>query len=279
MRRFTDALVTVALLTLALAVAVPAGAQAFSNVKPGDPVDDRALAKVGGGTASLLGPATAKASVFVFVRTGHPRSKQTLSALAKCSEALAGKGVNWSGVVSASSPPEEIAALVKETGFAGDMLLDKGDELYGALGVALHPVVGIADGKRKLASYLPFMELNYCDAVVGSVRRTLGEITQAQLDAILHPAPVTQGGTTQVARRYARMAEKLLAAGDGAAAEASARKSIEADAQGAAGHAVLGAALAAQGKCDDAKKAYKKALSIDPKEPLALEGAKGCQKR
>jgi hypothetical protein len=61
----------------------------------------------------------------------------------ECQKELAGKPVHWCAVVSDRVPQAEVEAEVQTTGFQMPVLIDRGDALYGKLGVILHPVIGI----------------------------------------------------------------------------------------------------------------------------------------
>ncbi len=264
-------------LSLALLLAVvmlPLRGEAFANVKVGEVIENAELPVLGGGKHSLLGKD--KVNVFVFFKPGQEHSHTTLVELARCANELAGKSVHWVAVVSDRYPTEEVQAEVKQTGFTAPVLIDAGDALYGKLGVALHPVVGIADAKHALVAYQPFTKINYCDTVKARIRFGLGEISQAELEQVLNPPEASQGGEAAVARRFYKMGERLLKAGDLTKALDSAKKSIERDASQAPSHSLLGAILAAQGNCAEANKAFDQALAIDKADARAVDGKKGC---
>ena len=90
-------------------------------------------------------------------------------------------------MVADNAAPEAVAALVKDSGFDVPTLVDAGDALYGSLGLALHPVVVVADRERRLAAFEPFRTVDFCTVVAARVRRVLGEISEAELQALLAP--------------------------------------------------------------------------------------------
>ncbi len=221
-----------------------------------------------GRTETLLGKA--RASVFVFFRAGQEHSASALAQLASLEAELAGKPVRFVGVVSAADPRDAVRAMVREAGIRMPVLLDEGDALYGELGVSLHPSVGIADERQRLAGYQPFRKLNFLDATRGRIQLVLGEIDEARLAVILDPpaAPVA------VNRAHARvkLARKLLSAGAVEAAVESARAGVALDPQLAEAHAVLAEALARAGKCDEAEREAGAARRLDG----ALAAAPPC---
>ncbi len=265
------------LLAVLVAALTPGGGA--RGVEVGQVIDDEELPTLAGGRARLLG--TGKASVFVFFRPGHEHSADALRQVAACERELAGRPVHWVAVVSGSAPAAEVSALVKETGLRMPVLLDQGDALYSRLGVRLHPLVGVADGARRLVAWQPYLRLNYCEVIKARLRFLLGEITQAQLDAVVSPARATMPGAeaSSVAKRDINLGKRQLAQKLLDKALASARKAVERDPGLAGAHAFLGQVLAARGECGKALEAFERALALDPSDAEALAGKKECAGR
>src|SRR6266540_5771607 len=159
----------IALRALALALSVagwPLAGLAFANVALGEPVENADLPTLDGGRAALLSR-KALANVFIFFRPEQDHSLATLKAMADCEREFADKPVHWVAVVSSRFDPQGVREFVREAGIRMPVLVDQGDELYGRLGVRLHPVIGIADGQLKLLAYEPFHKINYCDRIRG----------------------------------------------------------------------------------------------------------------
>jgi peroxiredoxin len=248
---------------LALGVIPLATAEAFRDAALGAPIQNRKMPTLDGKTESLLG--TARANVFVFFRSGQDHSEQALRQMAALEKELAAKPVRFVGIVSSDDPRDAVAAMVRESGVKMPVLVDEKDALYGELGVVLHPSIGIADAQHKLAGYQPFRKLNLLDATRGRIQLVLGEITEAQLAAVLDPpsAPVA------VNRAHARvkLARTLLVAGAVDAAIQSARAAVALDPAVAENHAVLAETLARGGKCDEAAREAAEARKIDAAAP------------
>jgi tetratricopeptide (TPR) repeat protein len=233
-----------------LALLAPAPASAFRDAAVGEFVKNRRMPTLDGGTEMLLG--AARANVFVFFRAGQDHSAEALAQIAKLEAELAGKPVRFVAVASAGDPPGELRAMVKAAGIRMPVLLDAGDALYGELGVSLHPSIGIADASQRLAAYQPFRKVNLLDLTRARVQRVLGEISEAQLAAVIDPPPAP----IAVNRGHARvnLARKLLAAGAVEEAIQSARRGIALEPGLGEAHAVLSEALARTGKCDEARR-------------------------
>ena len=156
------------------------------------------------------------------------------------------------------------------------VLVDVGDALYGRLGVALQPVVGITDKDHKLVAYQPFAKVNYIEVLRARVRYLLKEIDDKGLAQALHPPVATMSDNAAMARRRLTLAEKLFQAKNYEKALENVNISVEKDPTLPAAHALQGDILAAQGRCPDAVQSYEQALKADPANARALEGKKAC---
>lgn len=268
------------LLGAALSGIGPAPALAFANVAAGDPVGDEELPTLGGGRAALWSP-RALANVFVFFRPRQDHSLSTLKAMAECEREFEKRPVRWVAVVSGDWAREEVLATVAEAGVRFAVLVDAGDELYGRLGVRLHPVVGIADARGRLLDYVPFHKVNYCDMVRIRIRRALKEVDQAAVERVDHPPRALMPNEIPgaVAKRHLHLGEALLQRKQWQKAAAEARVAIGRSPELAAAHALLGRALAAGGRCPEALRSFDEALRLEPGNRAAAEGRKACAAR
>lgn len=241
----------------------------------GTPVANAEMPTADGGKARLL--QAVEANVLVFFRPNQENSLSGLKELAQCQKAFTDKPVHWAAIVSDSSSAETAATLVRDSDFAAPVLMDTGDALYGSLGLALHPVVVIVDKDNKLAAFEPFRSVNYCSVVSAHLRFVLHEISADALRQALDPPKAAESGNGQAARRYRALAETLLKSGNLDKALEYARKSIERDPNPAAGHALTGQILRAQGNCAGAIASFDKALTLDADNAAAKEGKALCQ--
>lgn len=255
-----------ALLSLSL-FAAPEAANGFRNAEPGTPVRDRSMPTIDGRRAPLLGEG--KISVLVFVRTEQEFSEIALRHLTELERELAGKPVRFVAIVSSSEPVAEVSRIAKELGFRMPVLVDEADALYGELGVAMHPSVGIVGRDRKLAAYQAFLKLNYLDAMRAQVQLALGEIDQAAFARVMDPGvqsvQAAPGGGR--ARARLKLARTLLAAGSFEPAVESARAAVALEPELAEAHEVLSEALAKAGRCDDAAREADIARKLAPTHP------------
>ncbi len=269
---------TAALLGAALWAAWAPGSHAFAGVEPGAVLENAELPALGGGTATLLGKA--RASVFVFFRPKQDHSLETLRQLAGLEKELAGKPVRFAAVVSGTWAAGDVQEAVAASWIRMPVLVDQGDALYGRLGVRVHPVVGIADEKWRLAAYQPFEKINQAEVLRARIRRVLGEIGDAELAKALAPARATMPGEDRalVARRDVNLGRMFLERRAWQKALDAARKAQERDATSAAARTLAGQALAGMGRCGEALAEFEAALALDPRDGAAAEGKKGCSR-
>jgi tetratricopeptide (TPR) repeat protein len=263
---------------LLLSLAMPGGAGAFANVAIGERLVQESLPTLDGGTEPLLSE-KAQANVFIFFRPNQEHSTETLKAMAACEAELKGKPVHWVAIVSSTWDPKDVRKMVTDTGIHMPVVVDREDRLYGKLGLKLHPVVGIADGKFQLLAYEPFMKVNYCDRIRARIRFALKEINADELARTVTPEKATMPGEIEGAalKRRQNLGEMLLRGKqfDKAAAEATAI--LAKDPRHVGALVLLGDSRAGQGKCAEAVTSYDAALAIDPANAGALRGKGACQ--
>ncbi len=254
---------------------VVARAEGDRHAQIGDLVDDVELPTLDGRKDRLLAKGM-KANVFVFFRPDQDHSLATLKELAACEVEFKGKPVRFVGIVSDSSPPDQVRSAVKSSGVQMPVLVDTGDALYAALGVRLHPHIGIVDAKRTLTAWEPFREINYCERAKVRVRYLLGEVAEAEIAKVDSPE-ASENTSTEAgkAKRHLNYARMLMQMGDLGQALAEVQKALLM-APSAAGYALQGEVLAAMGKCPDAAKAFDAALKIEPGNKVAQAKRSSC---
>jgi len=257
-----------------LALTAPLPAHAFLHATLGDALPNPEMETLAGGAAKPLGKA--RASVFVFFRPRQDHSLQVLRQLAQLEREFSGKPVRFAAVASAADDRVELRATVEEAGVRMPVLLDRDDELYGTLGVIMHPVVGIADQAHRLAAYQHFLKVNMLDVMRARIQQVLGEIGEAEVAKVLQPPKATSGSTEAVAKRRLHLARMLLERGHAEKAAENARAAIAAAPDLAEAHELLARVLASDGQCAEAERAHAEARRLDPS---AAGGAPACKAR
>lgn len=276
--RVRSSLLAFILTVIAPLSAWPSEGEAFYNIKVGDAVPNPELPTVDGKRMKVLGDG-ADVSVFLIFKPDQENSRLVLDQLAGCMQGIASSRVHLVGVVSDAYPRADVEAALKEAKLDLTVLVDEGNALYAQLGTVLTPVVGIADKRHVLHAYLPFQKVGLCDALRAQVRHGLGEISDQELDQVLHPAAAINGADESIAKRDIKLGAILYASKDFDKALPLAQKAVTKAPQLAAAQGLLAAILAAQQKCEEAQPYWKKALEIDASEPKALEAAAACGSR
>jgi len=251
-------------------------APALDHPEPGAAVASADLAVVGGeGRLPLVVPG--KVTVLAFVRPGQAHSAETLAHLATLSRELSPDRVAFAAVVSDRSPAAEVEALLGGAGARMPALADPGDELYGSLGVRLHPTVAVVDARGRLAAWEPFRKVNELEVLRARVREALGELSRTQAELSLAPARAAMPGDDRgaVARRDLNLGRMLLDRRSYGPALQAARRALALE-EGAMAHALAGRALAGLGRCAEALAELDRALELEPGDARAREAREGC---
>jgi tetratricopeptide (TPR) repeat protein len=247
---------------LLCALATPHLAEAFAE--PGQKIDPVELPKVGGGKAPLVA-SSARVNVFLFFRADQDRSIEAIRQLAACEKELGGKGVRFVLIAPGSTSAADVRSALASAGATLPVLVDEGDKAYDALGVRMHPVVGLADGKGVILAMEPYRQLDFGDVLRARVRFALGEIDRKALDAAIDPAaaPMPGGDPVKKAMRDVKMARQLIEFGQFEAAVKQAQKALE-QAPVPEAFPVLGLAYAKMGRCADARRMLEQAQTRVP---------------
>lgn len=247
---------------------------AFANVDVGSPLPNPELTTLEGSSRRLL--AEGKTEVFIFFNPAQENSVATLRALARLHGAMRDRPVEWVAVASDRFEASAVKGALLAAGLSFPTVVDAGDALYGELGVRLYPSLGIADTKGNLAAYLPYTKVDYVAKVRAHLLHTLGELDDAGLQAALAPGAVDRGGDDAVAHSNLNLARMLIKSGKTDKALERAQEAVRVAPDLAEAHALVGAILAQQGKCDEALPILARALELNPEEPTATEAQGRC---
>ncbi|HEX8924801.1 MAG TPA: tetratricopeptide repeat protein [Terriglobales bacterium] len=267
---------SLALLFLAVWLMFGPGAWGFTHAQLGTVVQDAEMPTLMGGKAHLL--TDAKVNVIFFFRPGQEFSQLALKELAGLEKELSGKSVHWVAVVSDREPTDAVKAELKESGLAMPVLIDVHDELYGRLGVAQVPIVGMCDEQHRLTAYESFRKVHYAAVVRARVRNLLKEISDDEMAAVLNPPIALTDSDDAASARRLKLADILLKAKSYDKALENVDASLERK-PSAPALALRGDIFAAQGKCAEATAAYQQALQLDPQNARALNGINACKQK
>jgi tetratricopeptide (TPR) repeat protein len=255
---------------------IPAKQRAFSNVDIGTEVKNEVLPTLDGGKQGFLGDKE-KVNVFFFFKPNQESSVTFLRELQALHLEMEERPVYWSAIVSDRHATDTIRTVVTENKLTVPVLLDHEDKLFGTLGVALHPVVGMTDGDHVLRVYLHFRKVNFIQLVRAHVQHLLGDINDEELARILKPEAVVQGGDSVAAQRLLKMAKMLFKAGKIEKALSRTSKSLEKDPSFVPAYLLLGKIQMAKNDKVAAAQAFRKALELEPGNAEAQQGLQLCQ--
>lgn len=248
-------------------------ARGFARADLGSVIEDVELPTIDGGQAHLLADATA--NVFIFFKPGQEHSEAAIRQIRELQKETSEKSVHWVAIVSDRIP----LAAVRKAGFTMPVLVDRGDELYGKLGVVLAPAIGITDRGHRLVAYQPFTKINFIAVIRARVRHLLKEIDDTELAKALTPPPALDRSDVAVAHRRFKLAEKLFKAKQYAKALESIVISLEKGPTVAATYTLHGRILAALGQYAAAVAAFSRALELNPADDLARSGQQDCERK
>jgi tetratricopeptide (TPR) repeat protein len=263
-----------------LVAGVPAAAaRAADHVHLGDRLEAEEMPTLDGGRAELLSRG-ALANVLVFFRPGQDHSTAVLRQAAAWSRDFAGKPVRFVAIVSSRRPREEVRKAVQGAGLRVPVLVDQDDRLYAKLGLRMVPVVAIADDAFRVVAFEPFRTVNYDATLRARIRLALKELDAAGVERAVNPPRATSPNEIDgaVSHRNVRLGQMLLERGQHDKAVERARHVLARDPRHVPAHLLLGQALAAQGRCEDAARAFDDALRLEPANAAALAGKEGCRR-
>jgi len=255
------------------------GGFVLRHVEVGDTLPNAELATLGGGALPILS-GEVEANVFVFFEPNHEHSREALETLSRIAREFEGRSVRCVAVVSDFYSKRVEPKWLRATGWsAARTLVDKGDEYYGKLGQYMYPSFWIADRAFELRAYEPFTGVNYHERIQAQVRRALGEIGQAELEAALNPPPEEDLDAKSRARMNVTYARKLLESGRPDQALAHGLRALEIDEQFAEARGLVCLIYSTTNACDLAAMYCDAVLTEDPANADARRGRELCPKK
>jgi len=246
----------------------------FANVEVGSVVPEATLEGPAGVACSLVD--SQRVTVFLFFDPDQEHSREVLQSLGRLQNGMGEPGVRWIGIVSDRVPEDVTAEVVDKAGVDLNIVVDRGDALYGALGVRLFPSIGIVDTEGLLRAYLPFAKVNYMGSVEAYLRHVLGQIDDEELQQALQPKSIDVHSQEAEIGRTLKFARMLWDAGKRDKALAKAQEAEENAPNLAGPHALVGFFLAEEGNCDEGRGHLDAALAIEPDHEGALAALSSC---
>ncbi len=239
----------------------PASDLAFTNIKLGEPLPDLQLVTIDGPLERYLGPTETRASVFAFIKAHHKHSEHLIAQWQELQSSFAGQGVHWVLIIS-DRHEAELTAPWDSLAPGSTVLIDSGDQLYGQLGVALTPTVGIADQDGVLQAFLPYRQINYPAIISAHVRKVLGTITPEEMEKLLNPSGGAKDTQRAGAKRKIKLSRMLLKRGRLEGALSQVESALAECPELKEGYLLLAEIHSAAGRTDEAKLATERADSL-----------------
>jgi hypothetical protein len=156
----------------------------FAHAQIGDVLEPVLLPDVEGQPHPFIGEA--EVNVFILFHPQKPHSKNSLRKISEVIKRWSDHSVEWTAILSDRFPANETRDFFEEADLEARILIDRNDDLFGSLGVALYPVIGIADKNHVLRHYLPFRKVNYPAIIDAAIREVLGEIDKTAFEKVLN---------------------------------------------------------------------------------------------
>lgn len=214
--------------------------------------------------------------VISFFSLNQTASQKVLRDLQEVYVKLTGKNVSVLGILSEDADPQMIEAFLTENKITFPILLDKDRQIYGSFGVFVYPSTGIFSEDKKLRYYLPSEKVNYKECIERYVRFLLKEISESELEAIIHPAADYTASNVKQAENYYNFAKIYFDRGKFDKATKLLDSALAANSHYALAYSLYGYLHIQRQEYQLGLEKFKFALGIDPNLEEAQKGMQIC---
>lgn len=214
--------------------------------------------------------------VLVYWETGQDRSLMALDDGKDLFKKYKAKGVRVIGIIAETENVNEVNRILREHEIDFPVLLDPERQVYGDYGIRVYPSTVVIDREGKLAYDLPGHAPIYKMTLEADLQYMLGEIDQGKLKETLSShREIKDEAALEAERRYnlalnfteTRLFDKAIDA---------VKKSIEAKADIAKAHILLGFLYLNAKEADKAISHFNKAIELEPLSHDAMTGIGGA---
>jgi len=216
-----------------------------------------------------------RVQVFSFFRVGQPESQEVLRILQEMSTQY-GDRISVVGILSGEVERREIVDFLQKYELVFPIVLDVERQLYGEFGVFLHPATGFFDSDGILRFYLPGKRLNFRKYADGYLQFLLGDISEAELDAILHPPVDDTDPRIKRAENSYNLARIYVKRGKLSKAKEALDGFLREYADYAPLHALYGSIYLQEEFYEQACEKFETALQLDAQLKEAVTGRQAC---
>jgi peroxiredoxin len=241
------------------------------TVKAGDAAPDFTLTSLQDKTVTLSNY-RGSIVVLLYLSSEQARSQDAMKDIQSLYEHYRRKGIQVLGVTADAGEKESILKMIRKYNLDFPVLVDSERNVYGTYGIRVYPSTVIIDREGKVAYGIPGHSLSYKVKMDGRLRFLLGEISEEELETVMHPQRVVKDEALLKAERRYNLAMTFTRSRLNDQALMMARQSIMAKPDFAKSHILLGFLLLEEREADEAYDAFRKALDITPDSKDAMTG-------
>jgi len=214
--------------------------------------------------------------VLTFFTLQQTSSEKVMNDLQEVAVRYQGKDLSVIGILSGEADLQGLDEFVRAHTLTFPILLDPDRRVYGDFGVFLYPATGIFARDKSLRYYLPARRINFDKHVDGYVRFLLEEISDSELEAILHPPQDTTDPNYKKAENYHNFARVYYKKGKLDKVKELLELSIQAYKNYALAYSLYGYVYIQEEAYEQGLEQFELALEIEPELQEALEGRQIC---
>lgn len=212
--------------------------------------------------------------VLSFFTLDQTRSQKVLLDLQDLSIKYA--NVSFVGILSGEADLQALDEFLETHKIEISILLDPDRKIYGDFGVFMYPSTGIFSQDKRLKYYLPARRINFKTHVDGYIRFLREDISEGELEKIIHPVADTTDPNYKKAENYYNFARVLFEQGKFDQAKKLLESSINASELYAPSYALYGSIHIEEKEYQLGLDKFEAALSIDSELEEAKIGKQIC---
>ena len=259
--------VLIGLSFLLLAESTTAKSFPFRGVKEGEKLPAVSLVDAASGQAVKAAAADGRGVLLVFVgadlASKKKRSLKALKVVAGLNDFLAKKKIDVYVIDSQGGDQDAVREIIAKAKVGGRLYVDPGREVYGRLGIFVMPSLLLVAPDGAIAAGMGYSH-DLGKRLRGAVEVMLGEKTQEEIEAELHPRMVEMSKEEAAARRHFHLGQTLAAKGQPEMAVKELKKAIAIDEKMGKAHIELGCLYLDLGDAAAAKKSLAVGLGLEP---------------
>jgi tetratricopeptide (TPR) repeat protein len=184
--------------------------KAIMGLNPGDQAPDFQIRTIDG-RKTTMAMLKGKIVILAFWKRDKGSSRKALVDLERIYQEYRDRGVIALAVNADKAPEPEIRGIRASQNLSYLMAGDPELKIYSRFGAMVLPTTLIVGPDGKLAFYRSMYPRNFYGQIRGHVRLLLGEITQAQLEAELHPEKMLKDlEARKKAKRYLHLGQSMM---------------------------------------------------------------------